>query len=237
MVAEEAAARERGVAAPNRGETTGGQGVAAWNGDVSAAPGSTGASDASDLNLSLVLISLFKGVVDRDEQPRVWVSLLRLEPRVRDQVALFGLELVLEEAEGYAYLRQREPEEGEEALPRLVPRRPLSYMVSLLLALLRKKLAEHDAAGGETRLILTGEQLVDMVRLFLPPTGDEVRLQRRVERAVNQAVDLGFLRRLRGQDDRYEVRRILASFVDAQWLAEFEQRLAEYREHVQGEDE
>ena len=112
---------------------------------VSPAPGS---ADASDSGLCLVSSPFFRGVVYRDEQPRVWVSLLRLEPRVRDQVALFGLELVLDEAEGFAYVRQREPEEGEEALPRLVPRRPLGYMVSLLLALLRKKLAEHDATGG-----------------------------------------------------------------------------------------
>jgi len=34
-------------------------------------------------------------------------------------------------------------------LPRLVQRRALSFPVSLLLALLRKKLAEFDAGGGE----------------------------------------------------------------------------------------
>ena len=48
-------------------------------------------------------------------------------------------------------LAQRADEDGS-ALPRLVPRRQLSYPVSLLLALLRKRLAEADAAGGE-RLI------------------------------------------------------------------------------------
>jgi hypothetical protein len=38
--------------------------------------------------------------------------------------------------------------------------------------------------------------------------------------------------RLRGQDDQFEVRRILKAFVDAQWLAEFEQRLAAYGAHA-----
>jgi hypothetical protein len=38
------------------------------------------------------------------------------------------------------------------------------------------------------------------------------------------------LRKLRGSEDRFEVRRILKSFVDAQWLGEFERRLAEYKE-------
>ena len=68
---------------------------------------------------------------------------------------MLGLELVLDEAEGYAFLRSRPESEddGNSKLPRLVARRPLSFPVSLLLALLRKKLAEFDAGGGETRLV------------------------------------------------------------------------------------
>ncbi|MBX5476571.1 MAG: DUF4194 domain-containing protein [Clostridia bacterium] len=184
--------------------------------------------------VSPVLIALFRGVLYRDEQPALWASLLRFEAQVRDHVAPFGLELILNEAEGYAYLRQRDVLEGEEAPPRLVPRRQLSYGVSLLLALLRKKLAEHDASGGDPRLVLQREEIVDMVRLFLPDTTDEVRLLNHVDGDIRKVVDLGFLRKLRGHEDRYEVRRILAAFVDAQWLAEFEERLAEYREYLQG---
>jgi hypothetical protein len=37
---------------------------------------------------------------------------------------------------------------------------------------------------------------------------------------------------LKGQDHQFEVRRILKAFVDAQWLAEFDRRLAEYRGHL-----
>ena len=42
------------------------------------------------------------------------------------------------------------------------------------------------------------------------------------------------LRRLRGQDRMYEVRRIIKAFVDAQWLKDFDERLAEYRRHLAG---
>jgi hypothetical protein len=51
----------------------------------------------------------------------------------------------------------------------------------------------------------------------------------RIDADINRVVEYGFLRRLRGQDDQFEVRRILKAFVDAQWLSELEQRLAEYR--------
>ena len=185
---------------------------------------------ASDL--SPLLIHLLKGVLYRDQQESLWQSLLTLQGRVRDYVTVLGLELVLDEAEGYAYLRQTARGDGEQGPPRLVPRRQLSYPVSLLLALLRKKLAEHDASGGDPRLILTQAQIVELVRLFLPDTANEAKLVDRVQGDINKVIELGFLRRLRGQNDRYEVRRILQSFVDAQWLGEFEQRLQEYREHA-----
>lgn len=178
--------------------------------------------------LAPVLIHLFRGVLYRDQQEKLWQQLLTLQNRVRDYVGVLSLDLVLDESEGYAYLRQVDSDD-DDAPPRLVPRRQLSYPVSLLLALLRKKLAEHDAGGGDPRLILTQEQIVDMVRLFLPETANEAKLVDRIQTDINKVIELGFMRRLRGQSGRYEVRRILQSFVDAQWLGEFERRLAAYR--------
>lgn len=180
---------------------------------------------------SLVIISLMKGVSYRESDPVLWQHVLECQTRVRDHVAPLQLELVLDEAEGYAYLRQRPSADGEAELPRLVPRRQLSYPVSLLLALLRKKLAEFDAKSGETRLVLSLEEIIEMLRLFLPNTGNEARAVDKVEQHVAKVVDLGFLRRLKGDEARFEVRRIVKTFVDAQWLGDLEQRLAEYRAH------
>jgi hypothetical protein len=179
--------------------------------------------------LSPLLIGLFRGVIYQEQGPDLWQALLQLQSHVRDHAGVFGLELVLDEAEGYAYLRQRPAGGSEPEFPRLVQRRQLGYAVSVLLALLRKKLAEHDAAGGDTRLILSRTQIVDLVQLFLPAGTNEAKLVDRIDADINKVVDFGFLRRLRGQNDQFEVRRILKAFVDAQWLSELEQRLAEYR--------
>jgi hypothetical protein len=189
-------------------------------------------------NLSLVLIALIKGIMSREDDPALWQALLDLQTRAREYVAVLGLELILDEAEGYAYLRQRAPAqsegEGEPELPRLVARRQLGYSVSLMLALLRKKLAEADAASGESRLILSAEQIADLMRLFLAETGNEAKLMDRVHSDIRKIVELGFLRRLHGSEDRFEVRRTLKSFVDAQWLGEFDRRLADYKTHISG---
>jgi hypothetical protein len=186
-------------------------------------------------NLSPVLIALMKGITSRDDDPALWQALLELQARVREYVAVLGLELILDEAEGYAYLKQRAAAEGEPELAKLVARRQLGYPVSLMLALLRKKLAEFDAGSGESRLILSAEQIADLVRLFLADTANEAKLMDRVDSDIKKIVELGFLRKLRGSEDRFEVRRILKSFVDAQWLSEFDRRLADYKAHISDE--
>ncbi|RMG57609.1 MAG: DUF4194 domain-containing protein, partial [Gammaproteobacteria bacterium] len=128
--------------------------------------------------LSALVVPLLKGVIYQEENPALWSRLLNAQAAVRDYVAVLGLELLLDEAEGYAFLRSRqeEDEEDQPTVPRLVARRQLSYPVSLLLALLRKKLAEFDASGGETRLILSRDEVVELIRIFLPEGSNEAKL-------------------------------------------------------------
>jgi len=194
---------------------------------------------ADSSSLSAVVIPLLKGVIYHESDPPLWNSLLNLQARVRDYVAVLGLGLVLDEAEGYAFLRSN-PEVSDDAepkLPRLVVRRQLSFPVSLLLALLRKKMAEFDAGGGDTRLVLSREEVADLIRIFLPEDTNEARIIDQVDAHLNKIAELGFVRPLRGQSDTFEVRRILKAFVDAQWLAEFDQQLANYRALLSDKEE
>jgi hypothetical protein len=184
--------------------------------------------------LSQVVVALLKGVLYQEENPALWSALLNLQAGVRDYVAVLGLELMLDEAEGYAFLQSSatDDKENAQATPRLVSRRQLSYPVSLLLALLRKRLAEFDASGSETRLILSRDEVAELIRIFLPAGSNEARLIDQVDATLNKIADLGFIRRLRGEKQMIEVRRIIKAFVDAQWLADFDRRLDEYRQLI-----
>jgi hypothetical protein len=198
------------------------------------------ASSLDRSHMPTVAIALLKGVIYREGNERVWAALLELQAHVRDYVAVLGLELVVDEAEGYAFVKSRAEQgtngdEDQAKLPRLIVRRPLSFSVSLLLALLRKKLAEWDAGGGDTRLVLAREDIVDLVRVFLPASTNEARLVDQIDTHVNKIVELGFLRRMKTTSGppTFEVRRILKAFVDAQWLLDFDARLSLYRTHLQ----
>jgi Domain of unknown function (DUF4194) len=186
----------------------------------------THSSDRSEL--SVTVVNLLKGPIYQDTHERPWALLLTHRNEVADYVAVLGLQVHVDEAEGYAYLRSRPSSHEADDIPRLVARRPLSFPVSMLLALLRKRLAEFDASSSDTRLVLSRDQIVELMRLYLPESTNEARLVDNIETYINRVVEMGFVRKLRGQDDLYEVRRIIKAYVDGQWLSDFDARLEEY---------
>ena len=182
------------------------------------------------------IIRLMQGVVYRESDEDTWLTLERSGAGVRDHFATIGVDVVIDDVEGYAFLRSRPEVDGEEALPRLVRRRALTYNVSLLLVLLRKRLVEFETSGSEGRLVLTTEQIVEMLRLFQAESTNDVRVVDQVERTISKAAELGFLRLLRGQPAHWEVRRILKAYVDAQTLSDFAGKLREYAGAVTGDE-
>ena len=178
--------------------------------------------------LSLLVIQLFKGPLYRDSHEKLWEPLTRHRRRVADHIAVLGLRLEVDETDGYAFLRGLREGESNIEYPRLIARHTLSFATSLLIALLRKRLLEFDASSSEVRLVLSREQILDLVRIYAPANQDDIKLGRETDRHIKRIEELGFLHRLRGSDDQYEVRRIIRAFVDGQWIGEFDRRLREY---------
>ena len=182
-------------------------------------------------HLSLVLTSLMKGIVYREDKPELWNQLLNLQGPVRDYLKVMGLDVTIYETDGFAYLETLETGEGESPVPRLIIRRQLSYPVSLMLALLRRKLTEHDAYSGEVRLILDKDEVTDMLTAFFSVGSNEVKYLKRIDSYLQKIHDLGFIRLFGDKKDKIEVKRILKAFVDAQWLSDLDARLEEYRNY------
>lgn len=187
--------------------------------------------DEKTAQLGPVVVKLMQGVVYRDQHEAVWQDLLGLRAQVVDYLKVIGLTLEVDEAEGYAFLRQLDEEkEGRAAVGKLIQRRPLSYPVSLLCVLLRKKLVESDAQG-DVRVILTREQMVEMLRVFLPEQSNEAKLVDKIKTYINKVTELGFLRKHQKTADVYEVRRIIKALVDADWLSDLDEKMKVYHEH------
>jgi len=189
---------------------------------------------SDDLKLSRALVALFKNVVLKEADQEHWEVILTQKNKIEDYVNKIGLTLIIDEMDGYAYLKQRSYGEGEEEIPRLVPRHALSFPVSLLLVLLRKQLLEFDSSTGDQRLIVTRQQIAERMSLFLKDTTNEAKLIGNIDRHIERVEKMGFLRRLRGSEDSFEVQRILRSFVNAEWLNHFNERLEAYKRYAGG---
>ena len=185
-----------------------------------------------DLEFSRAAVALLRGVVERRADEALYQTICAQEQALKEYFHRLGLLLTVDAADEYAYLRQDEAS----GVPRLMARTQLSYPLSLLLLLLRKRLGEYDALEGDSRLILSSAQMAEMLAPFFPQVTDRVRFLARVRQQAERAASLGFLHRLAGED-AYEVLPLLRSFVTGAWLEEFSERLAQYRAYGAAQQE
>ncbi|MEO5975526.1 MAG: DUF4194 domain-containing protein [Chryseolinea sp.] len=175
---------------------------------------------------SISLIALLKGIVF-ESQKDIWVNLIDYEADVRKYIDALGLYLHLDKSEGYAFLKQADFEPGFE-MPRLIEKRQLSFQLTLICITLRKFLLENDAAGTSARAIISKQEIIERVKPFLSDTPDEAKRAEKIETQIKRVVEEGFLRPLENEVDRYEVRRIIKAFIDADKVEELLLRLREY---------
>lgn len=184
-------------------------------------------------DISHAIVALMKGVVYKDKHPRHWTTILKTFAAINSHFADIGLELYLDEAEGFAFLKQVVNEDDLDPLPKLIPRRPLGFLTSLICVLLRKRLAEHDASTSEPRLILTEEDIFDVVKAFIPEKTNEAKLHDDIRRNITKVAEMGFLDELKkAEETTYEVRRIIKAAFNADTLSDLDSLLEEYRKYA-----
>lgn len=174
------------------------------------------------------VVHLLKGVL-YNNQENAWRLLSENQHRVKEYLSAIGLDLHINDADGYAFVKQKDvPDEFQEYYPRLMQKRPLSYMPTLLCVLLRKRLLESDQSGTELRTIVSLDQVKEMVRVFLPGSTNERKQEDKIESAVKKLVDFGFLLELKSEKGKYEVSRILNAYLDIEKLKEVQGKLEQY---------
>ena len=179
---------------------------------------------------SFVLARLLLGPVYREDRDQ-WETLRAERQTISQYFREVGQELVVDETEGYAFLKQIEIE-GVDRVPRIGRRQPLGYTATLLLVCLREELARFDTAPNDSsRLVYTREQLRELVGQFLRETSNQIRDQRRIDAAINRVEELGFLRSFgAAESDSFEVMRILKARFGPSELQQIRDRLRTHAE-------
>lgn len=182
-------------------------------------------------------VYLLRGILYRDRQP-AWDQLLRHRRGLEDYFATLRLQLFVDEAEGYAYLRQWEENQDSEDFPRLMSRRNLSYPQTILLVMLRKRLLAFENSGDESRPVVSSEEMIDMMRVYWSELDtNERKREEAVEGAIKKLVLFNFLRPIKGERNRYEVRRILKAYLPVEELKTILETLTDYHRERFGNTE
>ena len=179
---------------------------------------------------SLASVRLLQGVVYSNE-PQPWEQILSYRSDLEDYFARIGLALVVDEADGFAYLRQWSDEERDDAggaLPRLFRRTPLTYEVTLLCVLLRDELRRwEDEDLDNTRCTVTLDSLQEIWKSMQPTELDDVQSRRSLEATMKKLEAMSFVQKFGGEGE-YEIRRILKARLPIEKLILLQQQLKEY---------
>jgi len=176
---------------------------------------------------SNILISLLKGIVY--SHSKYWDDLLKYEHDVKNYFSDINLEVIIDKSEGYAYLKQKEIEDDEnEGTLKLIEKRQLNFHVSLLCLLLRKHLIESDSEGDTIKAILNKDDIINLMKPFYKETTNEAAQIKKIGEAITRVEKEGFLRRMKTEDEQYEVNRIIKAFINADVVKDELEKLENY---------
>jgi hypothetical protein len=174
------------------------------------------ANDQGDLPLEArrVLVQVLLGpAIDARRQTKLWPILLRHEAIIRSRLHELFLELVIDRDQEVAFTRQVLSDEFD--VPVLLRRAPLTFLDSVLLLFLRRRLTQSDAQGE--RSVLAHQEMVEHLTIFEREGNvDRARFERQVDNAIEKAKRHSLLQKIRGSEDRYEVSPTLKLLLPAE---------------------
>jgi hypothetical protein len=177
----------------------------------------------------IAAVRLLQGVLYAEDE-ETWAILLSNESDLTDYFCQIGLALVIDRAEGLAYLRQYGDEErtgGYERLPRLFRKTSLGYEATLLCVLLRDEYRKfEDGDPDNERCVVDCESLFELWQSFCPAQSDQVILRKRLITLLNQLEKLKFVRKLPSDSQLWEVRKLLKARLPLEELETLRDRLA-----------
>lgn len=184
-----------------------------------------------------IVIKLLQGPVYADEP--WWRELLAWQSGIKDYFERIGIELLINEPDGFARVLQPEADEDETTpLPRLMRKQGLSYEASLLCVLIRQMLEEFDTRSDGTKLFVTQRQIKEQIELFFQVQTNKSKLWKELSKPIETLVKVGILKISREDpankdNNQYEVKRIIKALVNNEKLEDLKNKLTAHVHTIQ----
>jgi Domain of unknown function (DUF4194) len=177
-----------------------------------------------------VIIKLLQGPI-YSEDKNLWRDLRAWQSQIQEYFSRIGIELVINEMDGFARVLQPEADENEEnPLPRLMRKQTMNYETTLLCVMLREMLDEFDIKSEGTKLFVTQREIKERIELFFKEQTNKSKLWKELSTPINTLQKIGILKFVREDlvnkdNTQYEVKRIIKAIVSNDKLEEIMHKL------------
>ena len=181
-----------------------------------------------------IVVKLLKGPVEYVEKS-AWEKLLQYKVELIIFLQQLGLTLVLDEQDGYAFVKHALSED-EEAYVSWIHRRSFSYEESIMLVLLREMMAEFEISDTSSReLIKKRREIKEYAELFFKEGASRIRFLKDIDRLIDKVEENGFLQKIENHElideQKFRIRKIIKAKVDSDVLEQFQQQLLAHLEN------
>lgn len=144
-------------------------------------------------------------------------------------VATLGLTLVLDDVDGFAYLKHSATESEEQEVI-WMQRRQFTYEESILLVLLREMMAEFETGEATTReLIRKRRELKEYAELFFKEKASRVKFFKDIDQLIDKLADYRLLNLAEDHEipdeQRFRIPKLIKHRVSADVLENFARQL------------
>ncbi len=185
-----------------------------------------------------VIIKLLQGPVYADDK-NIWRELMQWQSAIQDYYGKIGMELIINEQDGFARVLQPETEEHDDnPLPRLMKKQTLNYEATLLAVILREGLEEFDIKSDGNKFYLTQKEIKERIELFYKEQTNKSKLWKDLSKPITNLLTIGILKLNREDaankdNNKYEVKRIIKAFISNEKLEEIKNKLNNYVNPIQ----
>lgn len=185
-----------------------------------------------------VIIKLLQGPIYADDK-NIWRELLSWQSAIQEYYGKIGMELIINEQDGFARVMQPETDENDDnPLPRLMKKQTLNYEATLLAVILREGLEEFDVKSDGTKFYLTQKEIKERIELFSKEQTNKSKLWRDLSKPITSLLSIGILKLNREDgvnkdNNQYEIKRIIKAFISNYKLEEIKNKLSNYVNTVQ----
>lgn len=185
-----------------------------------------------------VIIKLLQGPVYADDK-NIWRELLGWQSAIQEYFGKIGMELIINEQDGFARVMQPETDENDDnPLPRLMKKQTLNYEATLLAVILREGLEEFDVKSDGTKFYLTQKEIKERIELFSKEHTNKSKLWKDLSKPITSLITIGILKLNREDgvnkdNNQYEIKRIIKAFISNDKLEEIKNKLSNYVNPIQ----